>query len=122
MAALSTLARIRQARHLQWLAELRHHVQQVGQRCLEQGYGIEAVLLFGSRARGDFDGHSDTDLIAVGTTQADAEAVADALAEAHLGDDLIALSLEDWQAKARSAHPTWRAIHAEAIPLFERPS
>ena len=40
------------------------------------------VVLFGSRARGDFDGHSDVDLIAVGTTQQDAEAVADALADA----------------------------------------
>lgn len=40
--------------------------------------------------------------------------------ERHLGDDLIPLSLEDWQSKARSTHPTWRAIHAEAIPLFER--
>lgn len=122
MATLSTLARIRQERFLDWLAEMRRQVQQVGARCAAQGIGIEAVMLFGSRARGDFDGHSDLDLIAVGTTSSDAEAVADALAEAHLGDDLIALSLDDWQGKARSSHPTWRAIHAEAIPLFERQS
>lgn len=120
MASLSTLARIRQERHLNWLAELRRKVQEVGERCVDQGLGIEAVLLFGSRARGDFDGHSDTDLIAVGTTEDDAEAVADALADAHLGDDLIALSRATWEGKARSSHPTWRAIHAEAIPLFER--
>ena len=120
MEALSTLARIRQKRHLDWLAEMRRQVQKLGARCVADGVGIEAVLLFGSRARGDFDGRSDVDLIAVGTTPSDAEAVADALAEAHLGDDLIALSLEDWQGKARSTHPTWRSIHAEAIPLFER--
>lgn len=120
MATLSTLARIRQERFLDWLAEMRRQVQQVGARCAAQGIGIEAVMLFGSRARGDFDGHSDLDLIAVGTTSSDAEAVADALAEAHLGDDLIDLSLDDWQGKARSSHPTWRAIHAEAIPLFAR--
>jgi predicted nucleotidyltransferase len=122
MTGLSTLARIRQERHLSWLSELRRKVQDLGARCLDQGLGIEAVLLFGSRARGDFDGHSDVDLIAVGTTQADAEAVADALAEAHLGDDLVPFSLAAWEAKARSSHPTWRAIHAEAIPLFERQS
>lgn len=120
MATLSTLARIRQERFLDWLAEMRRQVQQVGVRCAARGIGIEAVMLFGSRARGDFDGHSDLDLIAVGTTSSDAEAVADALAEAYLGDDLIALSLDDWLGKARSSHSTWRAIHAEAIPLFER--
>lgn len=120
MVPLSTLARIRQERHSHWLDDLRRRVQCVAGACLDQGLGVEAVLLFGSRARGDFDGHSDIDLIAVGTSVADAEAVADALAEAHLGDDLIPLSLEDWQAKACSGHPTWRAIHAEALPLFLR--
>ena len=87
---------------------------------MNQGIGIEQVLLFGSRARGDFDGHSDVDLIAVGTTQQDAEAVADALADAHLGDDLIAMSRERWHRKAHASHPTWRATFSEAVPLFQR--
>lgn len=78
------------------------------------------MLLFGSRARGDSEGHSDTELIAVGTTQADAAAVAAALAEAQPGDDLISLSLEAWQGKDRSRHPTWRVIRAEPIPLLKR--
>ncbi|MCP9806736.1 nucleotidyltransferase domain-containing protein [Cyanobium sp. T1B-Tous] len=122
MAALSTLGRIRQARHESWLADLRRKTEEVGQACVKQGIGIEQVLLFGSRARGDFDGHSDVDLIAVGTTQQDAEAVADALADAHLGDDLIAMSRESWQRKARASHPTWRATFSEAVPIFQRGS
>jgi predicted nucleotidyltransferase len=120
MATLSTLGRIRQARHESWLADLRRKTEEVGQSCVNQGIGIEQVLLFGSRARGDFDGHSDVDLIAVGTTQQDAEAVADALADAHLGDDLIAMSRERWQRKALASHPTWRATFSEAVPLFQR--
>jgi predicted nucleotidyltransferase len=106
MAALSTLARIRQARHANWPAESRRQAQKVGQPCVDQGIGVAQVLLFGSRARGDFDGHSDVDLIAVGTTQQDAEAVADALAEAHLGDDLIAMGRDTWERKAHTCHPT----------------
>jgi uncharacterized protein len=120
MAAMSTLGRIRQARHESWLADLRRKTEEVGQACVKQGIGIEQVLLFGSRARGDFDGHSDVDLIAVGTTQQDAEAVADALADAHLGDDLIAMSRESWQRKAHASHPTWRATFSEAVPIFQR--
>lgn len=120
MAALSTLGRIRQARHESWLADLRRKTEEVGQACVNQGIGIEQVLLFGSRARGDFDGHSDIDLIAVGSTQQDAEAVADALADAHLGNDLIAMSRDSWQRKAGASQPTWRATFSEAIPLFQR--
>ena len=86
---------------------------------MKQGIGIELVLLFGSRARGDFDGHSDVELIAVGSTQQDAEAVADALTDAHLGDDLIPISHERWQRKAHASHPSWRATFSEAVPLFQ---
>jgi len=120
MAALSTLERIRQRRHQRWLAELQRNTERVCQRCVSEGIGIEQVLLFGSRARGDFDGYSDVDLIAVGTTQQDAEAVADALAAAHLGDDLIALTQDAWERKAHSSHPSWRATYSAAIPLFQR--
>jgi hypothetical protein len=95
MAALSTLGRIRQARHESWLADLRRKTEEVGQACVNQGIGIEQVLLFGSRARGDF-------------------------ADAHLGDDLIAMSRDSWQRKAGASHPTWRATFSEAVPLFQR--
>lgn len=119
--ALSTLERIRQERQQNWLNDLRARVGLVGARCLAEGIGIQQVLLFGSRARGDYDGLSDTDLIAIGTTQGDAEAVADALAQAGLGDDLIALSHEAWERRTSSSNPIWRSACAEALTLYERP-
>lgn len=122
MVQLSKLARIRQERHQAWLEQMRSRCHAVGDACLNHGVGIEQVLLFGSRARGDFDGYSDIDLIAVGKTQIDAEAVADALADAHLGDDLIAMSKKDWQQKAESQSPSWRAIFAEAVILYKHNS
>lgn len=121
MAPLSTLERIRQERQKQWLTELRERVGHVGARCLADGVGIQQVLLFGSRARGDYDGLSDTDLIAIGITQQDADLVADALAAAGLGDDLIALSQDAWKRKSSSSNPIWRATSAEALTLYERP-
>lgn len=70
MEALSTLERIRRHRHQQWLQDLRQRTEQVGRPCQELGIALEAVLLFGSRARGDFDGLSDTDLIVIGRSGA----------------------------------------------------
>ncbi len=122
MVQLSQLACIKQERHRAWLEQMRNRCHAVGDACLNNGVGIEQVLLFGSRARGDFDGYSDVDLIAVGKTQIDAEAVADALADAHLGDDLIAMSIRDWQQKAESQNPSWRAIFVEAVILYKHNS
>jgi len=122
MVQLSQLARIRQESHRAWLEQMRSRCHAVGDACLSHGVGIEQVLLFGSRARGDFDGYSDIDLIAVGKTQIDAEAVADAIADAHLGDDLIAMSKQDWLQKAESQSPSWRAIFAEAVILYKHNS
>ena len=122
MVQLSQLARIRLERHQAWLEQMRSRCHAVGDACINHGVAIEQVLLFGSRARGDFDGYSDIDLIAVGKTQIDAEAVADALADAHLGDDLIAMSKQDWQQKAESQSPSWRAIFAEAVILYKHNS
>lgn len=122
MVQLSQLARIRQESHRAWLEQMRSRCHAVGDACINHGVAIEQVLLFGSRARGDFDGYSDIDLIAVGKTQIDAEAVADAIADAHLGDDLIAMSKQDWLQKAESQSPSWRAIFAEAVILYKHNS
>jgi predicted nucleotidyltransferase len=60
------------------------------------------VGLFGSLARGDWDADSDVDLLAVtntqATTQAAADNLADALLDAHRGDDVVPLTQERWQA------------------------
>jgi predicted nucleotidyltransferase len=76
------------------------------------------VWLFGSRARGDWDGRSDTDLLVVADSQEVADGLADALLDAGCGADVIALSRARWDAKATSESPHWRGIHQQARQLL----
>ena len=76
------------------------------------------VWLFGSRARGDWDGHSDTDLLVVADSQEVADGLADALLDASCGADVIALSRASWDAMATSESPHWRSIHQQARQLL----
>jgi predicted nucleotidyltransferase len=77
-----------------------------------------SVWLFGSLSRGDWDGFSDTDLLVVAANQDAAEGAADQLMEALVGDDVLAIDQERWQAMTRSPSPHWRAIRAQAIRLY----
>ncbi len=45
-----------------------------------------------------------------------------AVGDAHLGDDLIAMSKQEWQQKAESQSFSWRAIFAEAVILYKHNS
>jgi len=65
---------------------------------------------YGSLARGVWDGFSDTDLLVGGTNQDEAERAADQLIEALVGDDVLSIDHERWQAMAISPLPHWRAI------------
>ncbi|MDB4379546.1 nucleotidyltransferase domain-containing protein [bacterium] len=56
----TSLADIRTQRHAQWLRELRLLLQELVEPSLERP---DQIYLFGSRARGDWDGLSDTDLL-----------------------------------------------------------
>ena len=78
------------------------------------------VWLFGSLARGDWDAFSDVDLLAIAPTKDAAEALADALVDARLGDDVLALSQERWLQLTSSDDPYWRAIGRDALRL-DRP-
>ena len=80
-----------------------------------------SVWLFGSLARGDWDGFSDTDLLVVAANQDEAERAADQLDEALVGDDVLAIDHERWQAMASSPSPHLRAIRAQAIRLHPEP-
>ena len=57
----------------------------------------------------------------VGANQDEAERAADQLAAALVGDDLLAIDHERWQAMAISPSPDWRAIRAQAIRLYPEP-
>lgn len=80
-----------------------------------------SVWLFGSLARGDWDGFSDTDLLVVAASSGEAERTADRLEAALVGDDVLAIDQDRWQAMAQSTSPHWRAIRAQAIRLHPSP-
>ncbi len=68
-------------------------------------------------ARGDWAGFSDINLLVVAANKDEAERAADQLMEALVGDDMLAIDQERWQAMAISPSPHWRAIRAQAIRL-----
>jgi hypothetical protein len=117
----SRLEALRQARHGTWLEELRRRIA----AALAPAAGWQAVPcevhLFGSRARGDWDGYSDTDLLVVAEAAEQAERVADRLREAGVGDDVLALGSSRWDSMAGSDSPYWRAIRAQAVCLYREP-
>lgn len=81
--------------------------------------GVVAVLLFGSWARGDFDGLSDIDLLVLtdGT-----ELVFDST---YLPDaarlDIAQLAAADHEARVAAGHPFHAKAAAEAVVLWSRP-
>ena len=75
------------------------------------------VWLFGSLARGDWDAYSDLDLLAIAPSQPEADALADALLGARLGDDVLALSQERWHQLRHGDDPYWQAIGRDALRL-----
>ncbi len=56
--------------------------------------------------QGDWDGFSDIDLLVVAANQDAAERAADQLIEALVGDDVLTIDQECWQAMAISPSPT----------------
>ena len=120
---LTTLQRLRQGVQQRFEANLLERVQGAlaataagGAACAAGGY---EVWLFGSRARGDWDGRSDTDLLVVTDDQTVADGLADALLDAGCGADVIGLSRESWEAKATRGSPHWRSIHQQARQLLK---
>jgi uncharacterized protein len=112
---LSPLAELRRRRQQRWLQDLQ-------QRLAETLGDLPCrVWLFGSRARGDWDGFSDTDLLVVAEGTEVAERAADQLRNALVGDDVLALDRLRWQALADSPSPHWRAVHAQSLCVHTRP-
>jgi len=111
---MPSLAAIREQRRSSRLAELR-----AGATAVVASHPQGEVWLFGSLARGDWDAYSDVDLLAIAPSQQQADALADALLSAFLGDDVLALSLERWQQLRASDDPCWQAIGRDALRLDE---
>ena len=100
---LSPVQQLRLASHAQWLEQLKAKLNNfLLPSC--------AIYLFGSRARGDWDGYSDTDLLVVCCSQEMAEIQADKLRDGLVGDDVIAVSAAYWQAIGSESSLHWQAI------------
>ncbi len=111
----STFERLRRLEWERRIAALRERLRHV------LGSTDCSVWLFGSLARGDWDGFSDTDLLVVAASADDAERAADRLEAALVGDDVLAIDQDRWLAMAQSNSPHWRAIRAQAIRLHPSP-
>ena len=111
---------LRQQRHGAWLADLTTRLEQLVANSDIADKGTLEILLFGSRARGDWDGLSDTDLLVVAAAKQQASLWVDHLLDAGLAQDVLAFDQPSWKALVASPSPYWRSVKAQAIPLLYR--
>ena len=109
---MASLAAIRDRSYRLRLAGLRRQIAD-----LMRQFPAAEVWLFGSLARGDWDGFSDVDLLAIALTANQANNLADALLGNGIADDVIALTQADWQCFRNSTDPYWRSIGNDAFRL-----
>ena len=116
---MTSFSQLRQQRHGAWLAELKRQLGEV----LEAGpeRRPEQIYLFGSRARGDWDGLSDTDLLVVGACKSDAELWVNLLLDRGLAQDVIGMDQEAWIQLPDHPSAIWRGVARDAQPLLEEP-
>ena len=117
---MTSLGELRQQRHSQWLAELKQSINTL-LSTHSQGMRVkpDQIYLFGSRARGNWDGLSDTDLLVVSASKDDAEHWADALMDHGLAEDVIALDREAWRQLPEHPSVIWRHVARDAQPLLD---
>ena len=111
----TSLAALRTQRHAQWLHALRLSLQDLVKSNLERP---DQIYLFGSRARGDWDGLSDTDLLVVAANKHLADTWVNQVLDSGLAEDVIGLDREAWAQLPKSASVVWRNAAKVAIPLL----
>ena len=117
MASVSPLQQLRDQRHEDWLNTLQ---QRLGEALSSEqaDQALWAIHLFGSRARGDWDGFSDTDLLVVGCEQPLAERLAECLRAAGIGDDVVAMDQSRWSQLTADSSPYWFGVARDARRLM----
>jgi len=76
-----------------------------------------SLWLFGSWARGDWDGFSDVDVLAIAPNRSQASELADAVLDLGMADDVLALTDAEWLERRNGDDPYWRAIGRDAVRL-----
>ena len=89
-------------------------------RLLKESFSIDSVILFGSKARGDADAHSDIDLLLIssrGLHWKDEKAIVDALFDIGMEHDVIFSPLfassEEWENGLFKSFPIYDEITRE---------
>ena len=116
--SMSSFAALRIKKQNQWTIQLQAQLEAVVQRHQINEQRLDQIWLFGSRARGDWDGYSDTDLVVVAEHQAQAERWVDRLIDAGVAADLVAMDRKAWQRLPNHDSAIWRAVARDAIPLL----
>jgi len=119
---MTRLEQLRQQHHARWLADLKRRVNtlvaaQSGSNCAAP----DQIYVFGSRARGDWDGLSDTDLLVVSASKAEAEIWADNLLDQGVAQDVIGLDRAAWRQLPEHPSVIWQHVARDAQPLLESP-
>ena len=114
---MPSFRQLRQQRHEAWLAELKRQLRDLVTAGPEAG--PEQIYLFGSRARGDWDGLSDTDLLVVASNTTDAELWVNLLLDRGLAQDVIGMDREAWMQLPEHPSAIWRGVARDAQPLLE---
>lgn len=115
---MTSFAELRRQRHALWLADLQQSVSTLVSSQRGSRVAPDQIYLFGSRARGDWDGLSDTDLLVVAASRAEAENWADTLLDHGLAQDVIALDREAWTQLPEHPSVIWRHVARDAQPLL----
>ena len=116
---MNRLGQLRQLSHQQWLAQLLEGLEAVVQAEKHNDrQRPDQIYLFGSRARGDWDGLSDSDLLVVAATQAGAEDWANSVMESGLAQDVLSLTRQAWSELPNSPSLIWRRVAQDAQPLL----
>ena len=117
-SSMSSFAALRIKKQNQWTIQLQTQLEAVVQQHQINEQRPDQIWLFGSRARGDWDGYSDTDLVVVAEDQAQAERWVDRLIDAGIAADVIAMDRTAWQKLPNHDSAIWRAVARDAIPLL----
>ena len=116
---MNSLGQLRQLRHQRWLAQLRQRLEAVIQADKHRArQRPDQIYLFGFRARGDWDGLSDTDLLVVAATQAGADDWANRVMESGLAQDVLSLTRQALSELPNSPSLLWRRVAQDAHPLL----
>ena len=118
---MTSFKELRERRHAQWLLKMKQQLRDIlaDRNKQEENHSIQEIYLFGSRARGDWDGLSDTDLIVVSDTKAEAEEWADRLLDSGIAQDAIGMDRDAWAQLPNHPSVIWRHVARDAMPLLE---